>query len=549
MPITSTILSVAARHPLRLAIAGDDERLTYGQLVADARRAFSAIGDLHAHQAAPPRPAPETSGIPITAVSLASPFHTVRIAAALAGYRAIAMVLDPLWPLADRVRAIRAAGAGVVVADDPALADALAEAGWTGALVSWEELRLAERRATPAPPPEPRSADEPFLLLFSSGTTSAPKAFVKTRGQYRANVGVSRAHLGAEPRRVTLAPGTASYSLTLYAAVEALATGGTVHLGETGAAPGILRAERIDRLVAVPAVIRALADAGRRDPRLLRSLGLVVAGGARLPSGLRADLARAAPAARIVEYYGAAEIGFIGGRGEDGLIDPYEGVEVRVHDDAGAVVHDGALGTVWVRAASCSAGYLAGAAAAPIDAAGEARAGDAAGAGADSEVRVGDAAGAARGVSADADGGARPIDVAGASGTALRDADGWATVGDVGRMHAGRLELVGRAGDVVATGGHKVSLAEVERAFDGVSGVGAACAIAEPHDALGSVIALVIEGAAPADALRAHARAGLAPQFAPRRWYRVAALPRTVGGKIRRGATAELVAAGGAERL
>ncbi|HJA38167.1 MAG TPA: long-chain fatty acid--CoA ligase, partial [Candidatus Brevibacterium intestinigallinarum] len=71
---------------------------------------------------------------------------------------------------------------------------------------------------------------------------------------------------------------------------------------------------------------------------------------------------------------------------------------------------------------------------------------------------------------------------------------------------------------------------------------------------LGSIVALVVEDAPTKetiskDALRAHASARLAPQFVPRRWYRMNALPRTVGGKIRREATAELVAAGKAERL
>ena len=110
----------------------------------------------------------------------------------------------------------------------------------------------------------------------------------------------------------------------------------------------------------------------------------------------------------------------------------------------------------------------------------------------------------------------------------------------------GRLDLAGRAGDIVVTGGHKVSLPEVERAFDGMPGLGAICAVALPHSRLGAVVALVIEGddGLSKEELVAHARAALAPQFVPRQWYRVAQLPRTVGGKIRRPATAELVGRG-----
>jgi long-chain acyl-CoA synthetase len=73
------------------------------------------------------------------------------------------------------------------------------------------------------------TASEPFLMLFSSGTTSNPKAFIKTRQQYRDNVAVSSAHLEPLPDVASLAPGPVSYSLTLYAVVESLATGGSVH--------------------------------------------------------------------------------------------------------------------------------------------------------------------------------------------------------------------------------------------------------------------------------------------------------------------------------
>ncbi|WP_456287113.1 hypothetical protein M1D46_08175 [Microbacterium sp. JZ70] len=78
----------------------------------------------------------------------------------------------------------------------------------------------------------------------------------------------------------------------------------------------------------------------------------------------------------------------------------------------------------------------------------------------------------------------------------------------------------------------------------------ATCAVALPDGRLGTAVALILEGDAPDKAaLLAHARSHLAPQFVPRRWYRVARLPRTVGGKIRRAEAKELVVRGEAERL
>jgi acyl-CoA synthetase (AMP-forming)/AMP-acid ligase II len=522
MPITGTVLETAARHPDRPAIIGDDGVLGYAELVEDSRRVFAVVDAAHRAQTAPPAPAPETAGIPITAVSVGSAFHAARIVAGLAGYRAVSATIDPQWPLAHRAHVVVAAGIGLVISDDAALADALAAAGWTGTVLTLDEFRARAAAAEPADPPAVRDDDEAFLLLFSSGTTSDPKAFLKTRRQYRANVAVSRAHLEPLPGVDTLAPGPLSYSLTLYALIECLATGGGAHLADVfdpGRLARRVAAEGITRIVAVPAVVQVLIDAARRDPDSFARLELVVTGGANLPAALRDGLAAVLPQVRLISYYGAAEIGFIGdSRGGDGtLLDVYDGIGAEIRDDAGRRVADGELGTLWILAAACSDGYLA----ATTDA-------------------------------------------------VLCAPDGWATVHDVGRMVGGRLELAGRAGDIVATGGHKVSLPEVERAFDGMPGVGAVCAVALPDPRLGSVVALVLEGASaepveatgpdralrqargpsPAKAeLQAWARARLAPQFVPRRWYLLDRLPRTAGGKIRRPATGELIARGEGIRL
>ena len=533
MPITRTVLFTAAHEPSQPAIVGPEGALDYAGLVEDSRRVFAVVDAAHRAQDAPPPPAPETHGIPITAVSTSSAFHAARIVAGLAGYRAVSATIDPNWPLSHRVHVVAAAGIGLVIGDDPALAPALRDAGWTGTVLSLAEFRDRETTAAPADPPTVRKADEAFLLLFSSGTTSDPKAFLKTRRQYRENVAVSSAHLEPRAGVETLAPGPLSYSLTLYAVIECLATGGGAHLADRFDAAGLAQrvaAEGITRIVAVPAVVQVLIDGARRDPHAFVGLDLVVTGGANLPAALREGLAAALPHVRLISYYGAAEIGFIGdSNGGDGtLLDVYDGIGAEIRDDEGHVVPDGELGTLWIRAAACSDGYLA----ATTDA-------------------------------------------------VLRGSDGWATVHDMGRGVHGRLQLAGRAGDIVATGGHKVSLPEVERAFDTMPGLATVCAVALPDPRLGSVVALVIEaprplgrsslaredGSAPgalpnasspphavsdtptkAD-LQAWARERLAPQFVPRRWYLLDRIPRTAGGKIRRPATSALIEQGEGIRL
>ena len=554
MPITSRILEVAAADPDRLALVGSpsggsasDESadsaegaqvqrsLTYAELVADSRTMFAAVDGLHREQAEPPTPAPETHGIPITAVSLTSAFETSRIIAGLTGFRAVSATIDPRWPLSHQLGVITTTGIGLVISDSFELAEALAATGWTGSVITAADFHAREAAIDPADtvPPSVREASEPFLMLFSSGTTSNPKAFIKTRQQYRDNVAVSSAYLEPLPGVATLAPGPVSYSLTLYAVVESLATGGSVHVADDFdpfTMGSRIATEAITRVVAVPAVVKALAEAARRTPANFDGLDLVVTGGANLPASIRAALADVLPDTRLISYYGAAEIGFIGdSRDGDGTwISIYDTIGIEVREESGTRLPDGEIGTVWIKAAACSDGY-----------------------------------------------------VTGTTDAQLRLPDGWATVGDQGRIENGLLQLAGRAGDIAITGGHKVSLPEVERAFENFDGglgdgpdggavrvgrrrLGEVCAVALPDDSLGSVVAIVVEpdsaghgfedgtpdSGTPAKAtLLAHARSRLAPQFVPRRFYLLDRLPRTVGGKIRRHETVDLVMSGKAQRL
>ncbi|HEX7381702.1 MAG TPA: AMP-binding protein, partial [Nevskiaceae bacterium] len=232
MPLTGKLLEVARTHPGRVAIASGGQRLGYAQLVEDSRRLMAAVREVQAGQRQPPEPVAETGGIPIVAVSVASAFEAARILAGLAGYRCVSATIDPRWPLAHRVNVVRSAGIGVVVSDSADLGEGLRAAGWRGTVLAPAALHALESDAEPAEAPAVRDGREPFLMLFSSGTTRNPKAFLKTRRQYRENYAVSAAYLEPLPGVATLAPGPVSYSLTLYAVIECLASGGSAYLAD-----------------------------------------------------------------------------------------------------------------------------------------------------------------------------------------------------------------------------------------------------------------------------------------------------------------------------
>jgi O-succinylbenzoic acid--CoA ligase len=122
------------------------------------------------------------------------------------------------------------------------------------------------------------------------------------------------------------------------------------------------------------------------------------------------------------------------------------------------------------------------------------------------------------------------------------DADGWYRTGDLGRFDptaGGRLRVLDRLGDVVNTGGVKVSPTEVERVLAGHPAVADVCVAGRPDADWGErVVAFVVpaEPSAPPvlDDLRAHAREHLTAAKLPREVVLVETIPRSAGGKVLR---------------
>ena len=121
--------------------------------------------------------------------------------------------------------------------------------------------------------------------------------------------------------------------------------------------------------------------------------------------------------------------------------------------------------------------------------------------------------------------------------------DGWLRTRDLGALDAaGRLQILGRADDLIISGGENVHPREVERVLEAHPAVAEACAFALPDADWGEVVAaqvrLAAGGAADLDALRRHARVALAGFKQPRRLEIVADFPRSAAGKILRRAVA-----------
>ena len=117
--------------------------------------------------------------------------------------------------------------------------------------------------------------------------------------------------------------------------------------------------------------------------------------------------------------------------------------------------------------------------------------------------------------------------------------DGWFKTGDVGRVDKrGYVTIVGRAKDLIISGGYNVYPAEIESYLNELPGVAESALVGVPHPDFGEVgVAVLIArpGATPdPDAVIATLKGQLANFKIPKRCFVVPELPRNTMGKVQK---------------
>ncbi|MDQ2845762.1 MAG: AMP-binding protein, partial [Actinomycetota bacterium] len=111
---------------------------------------------------------------------------------------------------------------------------------------------------------------------------------------------------------------------------------------------------------------------------------------------------------------------------------------------------------------------------------------------------------------------------------------------DLGTFSGGTLTVLGRADDVIVTGGLKVPPAPIEQALAGLPGIGELLVVGVPDPEWGRVVVAVVTGAVPSNGAVDAALADLPRHYRPRRFVTVDALPLRGPGKPDRRAAATL---------
>lgn len=211
------------------------------------------------------------------------------------------------------------------------------------------------------PGPAPSEGPYPAFETLTGGTTGRPRRIRRSQASWTASFARNAALFDLGPGARTAILGGLIHSLALYGALESLQLGAELHL-LAGLRPDrqrlALAARRVGHLYATPAQMRQIVEAPGPD---LPNLTRILIGGSKLDPALRAALARLAPAARVQEFYGAAEASFVTladpATPPDSVGRPYPGVRLWVRDALGYDLPEGETGAVWVDSPYLFDGY------------------------------------------------------------------------------------------------------------------------------------------------------------------------------------------------
>ena len=491
------IRTAASRHPDRVAVACGSESVTYADLDRQANRLAHLLRSLGA--------GPEERVGVVGARRLGTIVAILGVLRAGAAY----VPLDPTHPPERRRHTLTDCGASIVVSAGPVAGAPALEAA-SG--VHQVDVATVDVPTWPATPPSEAARPEHLAyVVYTSGSTGAPKGVMVEHRHIAASTLARRGFYGERPNRFLLLSPFA-FDSSMAGLFWTLSSGGTIVLPEEDAARDVTRLghliadHQVTHLLALPSLYQVLTEEVDRDR--LTSLRTAIVAGEACTGAVVAAHRRACPHAELVNEYGPTEAAVwshayrvpAGPAGPAVPIGrPIPNATCLVLDRTGSPVPVGVPGELYVGGAGVARGYL-----------GRADLTD--------ERFV-----------------ALSEDVAG------RLAGRFYRTGDVVSWgEHGNLLFHGRVDHQVKVRGHRVEPEEVEAVLAGLPGVREAAVVARGSGPGVRLVAYV--AGAPgleAAALRDDAARALPEALVPAAVVVLGALPRTANGKVDRAALPE----------
>jgi len=374
----------------------------------------------------------------------------------------------------------------------------LEESPGPAAVIRIPVLDAGEGRAMPSDVPDVMAlkAQDPALILFTSGTTGNPKGVVHTGGTLSARVEHNRRHLGDPVLKRTLCVlpthfghGLIGNCLTPLAASAHLFLFPTPGIQGAARIGGILQDHRITFMSSVPAFWKIVLKAARPPgERTLKQIGI---GSAPLSAELWKSVISWSGIDNVWNMYGITETAnWAAGataqsfEPEDGLVGTMWGGKAAVADSDGNL-HGEGEGEIVLRTPSLMTGYY------------------------------------------------RRDDL-----TAEVIRNGWYYTGDLGSIDSnGHIRLLGRIKTEINRAGMKVLPEEVDMLLERHPAVAEACTFGVPHPVNGEMVAVAVrlmdENVTPGQ-LRQWCQERIRVECVPEKWYVVTEIPKTDRGKINR---------------